>query len=83
MSQLNAILVFSAVIIAAEVSVMIFRGKGWGPMSTRLVGLTMVVLAALILSFAEIPAEQRAPAYALLGVVAGFLAGKPAGAGEG
>jgi len=83
MSQLNAILIFSAVVLAIEVMVMIFRGKGWGPMSTRLVGLTTIVLAALILAFADIPAEQRTPAYALLGVVAGFLAGKPAGAGEG
>ncbi|MFB9981201.1 hypothetical protein ACFSQQ_19715 [Mesorhizobium kowhaii] len=82
MSNLVAILIFSAVLIAIQSAVMIFRGKSWGPTSSRLVGFTVVVLAVLILAFSEIPAEQRAPAYALLGVVAGFLAGRPSDSGE-
>jgi hypothetical protein len=45
-------------------------------------GISLVVLVALILAFSDIPSEQRSAAYALLGVAAGYLAGKP-GAGEG
>jgi hypothetical protein len=81
MSQLNAILIFSAVIFAIEAMVMIIRGTGYGPWAVRLMGISLVVLVALILAFSDIP-KQRSAAYALLGVAAGYLAGKP-GAGEG
>jgi hypothetical protein len=74
--NLIAMLVFAAVIIGLEVLVMIVRGRTWGPMSIQIVGFSLIVLAVLILVAADLPADGRAPAYALLGVVAGFLAGK-------
>jgi hypothetical protein len=76
MLPLFAILIFSAVIIGIEALVMILRGKTFGPISSRLVGLTIVALVTLIIAFSDLPSEQRSPAYALLGVVAGLLAGK-------
>jgi hypothetical protein len=76
MSNLHATLIFSAVIIAIEAVVLIFRGKSWGPTSSKLVGLSLVALMTIIVAFSDLPTEQRSPAYALLGVVAGLLAGK-------
>jgi hypothetical protein len=83
MSPFDAALIFSAVIIAIEALVLIIRGRGYGPLSVRLIGISVVVLAGLILALADIPAQQRSAAYALLGVAFGYLAGKPAGQGDG
>ena len=78
MSQQIAVLIFAAAIIGLEVLVMILRGRGWGPMSTRIVGLSLVIVAALILALSDLATDQRSPVYTLLGVVAGYLAGRPA-----
>lgn len=72
-----AILVFGAIVLAIE---MWAKTPGWGTDSTRIVGLTLVVVAALFLAiaFAQMRASQElaAAAFGLLGVVAGYLVGK-------
>jgi hypothetical protein len=79
MSQQIAALIFAVAIIGLEVLVMIIRGRGWGPMSTRIVGLSLVIVAAVVLAMADMPNDQRSPVYTLLGVIAGYLAGRPGG----
>jgi hypothetical protein len=78
MSNLVGVMIFGAVVIALEVSVMIFRGRSWGDNSIRIVGLSFVVIAGLILVFSGIGGEQMTAVFTLLGTVAGYLAGKTA-----
>jgi hypothetical protein len=69
-----AILLFGAVIIGLEIWRM---EKGWSIASTRIVGLTLVIIAAMFLSLQGLSSEtQVAAALGLLGTVAGYLLGK-------
>lgn len=53
---------------------MISQGRSWDAHSVRIVGLSLVVVAAVFLA---VSGSQRAgAAYALLGVIAGYLAGR-------
>ena len=71
MSNPIAVLIFGAIVIAAELAIMYFRGQDWGAHSVRIVGLTLIVVTA---SFLAVSDSQRAgAAYALMGVLAGFL----------
>jgi hypothetical protein len=71
MSNPIAVLIFGAVVIVAEVAIMIFRGQNWGPHSVRIVGLTLVVVTAVFLAVSD--SQRAGAAYALMGVLAGFL----------
>jgi len=82
MTQFFAILIFSASILAIVAIVSIVRGWGWDATSSRLAGLSVVVLASLIIAIVEIPNDQRTPVFSLLGVVAGFIAGKSSDGGS-
>jgi hypothetical protein len=74
MSNTIAVLIFGAFIIVAEASVMIVRNRGWGIHSVRIVGLTLISVAAVFLAVSS--SERVGAAYALLGVLAGFLVGQ-------
>jgi uncharacterized membrane protein YidH (DUF202 family) len=78
MSEQIALLAFAVAIIGLEVLVMIVRGSGWGPMSTRMVGFSLVVLVGLILAMSPVAGDARSAAFGILGVVAGYLASRPA-----
>ncbi len=72
-----AVLVFGTIILVTE---MLTKTQGWGTGSIRIVGLTIVVVAVLFLTVAfsqsSTPKELPAAAFGLLGVVAGYVAGK-------
>ncbi len=69
-----AVLIFGAVVIGAEAAVMIYRGHSWGLHSVRIVGLSLIAIAAVFLAVSS--AERVGAAYALLGVLAGYLVGQ-------
>jgi hypothetical protein len=69
-----SVLIFGALIIGLEIWRM---EKGWGVASTRVVGLTLVIVAAMFLTLQEMSNQaQIAAAFGLLGTVAGYLIGK-------
>ena len=70
------VLIFGAIIIGSEILVMIKRERGWGAQSSRIVGITLVVIAAMFLVTTSIGQDRIAPAIGLLGTVAGYLLGK-------
>ena len=71
MSNPIAVLIFGAVIILAEIAIMIYRGQNWGLHSVRIVVLTLVVVTATFLAVSD--SQRAGAAYALMGVLAGFL----------
>ncbi len=75
MEKSIGILIFGAVVIAAEIFVMIRREKGWGQSNKQIVGLTLVVIAGLFLITGEYAQTQTAPMFGLLGAIAGYLFG--------
>ena len=71
------LLVFGLIVIGLEILVMLKRQKGWGPDSSRIVGLSLVVvLAVFIVSTTSISQERLTAAIGLLGTIAGYLLGK-------
>jgi len=70
-----AVLIFGLLLVAAEIVVMLKRQRGWGPSSTQIVGLTLVVTAGLFLVVAGYSPAQIAPMIGLLGTIAGYLLG--------
>ena len=71
-----SVLLFGAVVIGLEVLVMIKRGRGWGLQSSRIVALTLVVIAALILVVSQVQSEKASAGFGLLGTVAGYMFGR-------
>lgn len=70
------VLGFGLILITLQVLVMLKLGKGWGPASIRVVGLTLVVVAGLFLITAGYSENQAAPMVGLLGTITGYLLGK-------
>ena len=71
------VLIFGAVVIIAEIFVMIRRDKGWGQSNKQMVGLTLVIVSGLFLitgGYAS-NAQAVAPMFGLLGAIAGYLFG--------
>ena len=71
-----AVLVFGLLIAVASMFVTLKREKGWGPLSTQIVGLTLVITAGLFLITAGYSQDQIAPMVGLLGTIAGYLLGR-------
>jgi hypothetical protein len=72
-----SILAFGLVVVGLEVLVMIKRKRGWGPQSSQIVGLTLVVIAALVLvTSQQVQQEKASAAFGLLGTIAGYLLGR-------
>lgn len=71
-----AVLVFGLLILGAQMVIMLKVGKGWGPNSTRISGLTLVIISGVFLITAGYSQDQIAPMIGLLGTIAGYLLGK-------
>jgi len=68
---------FGALILQAIVNIKTGeRGQGWGPQSVRLFMLTIIVVFALVPVTVSISQNVAAPAYGLLGAIAGYLFGQ-------
>ena len=75
------ILAFGGVLVTFQMSVMIVQRRYWDDQSLKIVGLTIIVTAGLMLISAGYSQDQAAPMMGLLGTVAGYLLGK-GGTGE-
>lgn len=73
MEKSIGILIFGALIIVAEIFIMVRRDKGWGQSNKQIVGLTLVVIAGLFLIAGEYAQTQTAPMFG--GAIAGYLFG--------
>jgi hypothetical protein len=70
------VLAFGFLVIGFEIALMFRLAKGWGAASTRIVGITLIVVAGLFLITAGYSESQSAPMIGLLGTIAGYLLGK-------
>jgi hypothetical protein len=73
MDESLAVLIFGAVIIVAEVTVIMWRGRGWGTLSMRLIGLSLIVIGTMFLAVSKVSSDRLSAAYALLGGAFGYL----------
>lgn len=73
MSLAVYVLIFGAIVLVAEVAIMLVRGHDWGPQSVRMLAITLIIIASVFLAVAD--TQRAGAAYALLGVIAGYLAG--------
>jgi hypothetical protein len=71
-----SVLVFGILIVGSEIFVMIRRNKGWGIQSSRTVGISLIVVAALFLAAADVPADRVTPVIGVLATIAGYLLGR-------
>src|ERR1051325_9070742 len=71
-----AMLVCGLFALGFQIWVLISRGKGWGPISTRMCGITLIVVAALFIVTAPIARENATSVIGLLGTIAGYVLGK-------
>jgi len=76
------VLVFGAVILLAEITVMLRQNRYWDDWSLKVLGLTLVIVGGLFLIVAGYSQSQSAPMMALLGTVAGYLLGREARPGS-
>ena len=70
------LLIFGGVALVAQILVMLIRKRGFGPQSTRLFGLTVIVTIAAFLVVTEVEQDRIGAALGMLGTVAGYLLGK-------
>jgi hypothetical protein len=75
MSELGWIVIFGLGCLTCIATVMIFKGHGWGPYSTPLFCVFLLVFASLIVIFSPIRPEVIGPFLSLLGGVSGFVLG--------
>lgn len=73
-----SVLVFGIAVLALQCGVMLKRGTGWGPMSFRLVGFSIVAIAAMFFAVADVNEDTVAPTFGILGAIVGYLAGTSA-----
>jgi hypothetical protein len=77
MNQSIAVLIFGAVIVLAEIAVMIWRGRGQEPLFIRILGLSLIVIGTIFLTVINVSSDRLNAAYALLGGVFGYLVARP------
>lgn len=79
------VLGFGLLTMVLEIFVMLWLKKGWGPISSQVVGITFLVTAGVFLITAGYSREQISPMIGLLGTIAGYLLGRaiPRAAGSG
>ena len=70
------ILIFGVIIIGLEILVMIKLQKGWGDNSVKIIGLTLMLIMALVVVFSKVEIEKVTAIIGLLGTIAGYLMGK-------
>jgi uncharacterized membrane protein len=72
----TVLVVFGFVVVMFEIRIIIAAGKGWDVRSTRIVGLTLVIVGALSVLAISSKDTEIAPVVAVLGSIAGYLFGK-------
>jgi hypothetical protein len=77
MNQSIAVLIFGAVVVLAEVTVMIWRGQGREPLFVRIIGLSLIVIGTIFLTVVNVSSDRLNAAYALLGGAFGYLVARP------
>ena len=82
MNTATGALWFGAFAVGIEVLVMLLRKRGWGAESTRLVGLTIIVVLGVYLVASDVPVERLSPAIGLLSIIGGYYIGKTGKADE-
>ncbi len=70
------VLLFGLIVLGLEVGVLLRLNQGWGVNSTRIVGLTLVVVSGVFLITSGYSEKQIAPMIGLLGTIVGYLLGK-------
>lgn len=70
------VLLFGLVILCLEIGILFKLRQNWDAHSTRMVGLTLVVVTGVFLITAGYSENQIAPMIGLLGTIAGYLLGK-------
>ena len=58
MTEGIAVLIFGAIVIVAEIGVMVWRGRGWGTLSIRLVGLSVIVIGTIFLAISKVSSDR-------------------------
>jgi hypothetical protein len=77
----SAVLIFGVLVFCAEL--FIIRSGAYSPnQSTKLVAVTLIIIATLFIITAGFSSEQIAPAMGLFGTVAGYLLGRSQAASE-
>jgi hypothetical protein len=77
MTESYGVLIFGAIVIVGEVAVMIWRGRGWGPLSIRITGLSLIIVSTVFLAVSSVSSDRLSAAYALLGGAFGYLVTRP------
>jgi hypothetical protein len=70
------LLLFGLSVLLLEIRVILSANKGWDTRSTRIVGLTLVIIGVLSVLAITSSTNQIAPVVAVLSSVAGYLFGK-------
>ena len=71
-----AVLAFTILVILVVAAVPWKKGQGWGPSTTKLFIIVVVVGASLFLLTAGYSAEQITPIVGLLGTIVGYALGR-------
>ena len=60
MTESIAVLIFGAIVIVAEIGVMVWRGRGCGcgTLSIRLVGLSVIVIGTIFLAVSKVSSDR-------------------------
>ena len=74
-SNLLVVLIFGVIVIGGEIFVMIQRQKGWGAQSRKIVGASLIIVAALAITLSNIPIERITSVIGLLGALGGYVVG--------
>ena len=69
-------MIFGTLLLFGEILVVYKANKGWDTRSFRVVGLTLVMIIAVLLIAAGYAQEQMAPVFAILGSITGYLIGR-------
>ena len=73
----DAVLIFGAIVMLAEFGVMIWRGRGWGPLAIRITGVSLIIILTVFLAVSSVSSDRLNAAYALLGGAFGYLVTRP------
>lgn len=71
-----AVLVFAAVVLIGEGWLFVYKEKMISLDAFRLIALTLVVTAGVLLAILDTAPEKTTPAFALIAAVAGYAFGK-------
>jgi hypothetical protein len=73
------VLIFGALLLAGEAWLFVHQQKMTELLAFRLLAFTLALIVALVLSVSVVGPDKVAPAFGIVGLVAGYAAGKDAG----